>query len=56
MDNPDTIRRKYYSLERIKDNFPKYVVTMDEYRYPSKSGIVHLQAWDFCKELHKLEF
>lgn len=55
MDNPDTFRREYYSLERIKDNFPKYVVTMDEYRYPSKSGIIHLQAWDFCKELHKLE-
>lgn len=54
MDNPDTMKREYDSLERIKDNYPKYVVTMDEFEFPSKDGITHVQAWNFHKELAKL--
>ena len=54
MDNPETMKREYDSLEQIKDNYPKYVVTMDEFRFPSKDGITHVQAWDFQKELAKL--
>lgn len=53
MDDPDTMKREYYSLERIKDNYPKYVVTMDEFRFPSKDGITHVRAWDFYKVLEK---
>lgn len=54
MDNPETMKREYDSLEQIKDNYPKYVVTMDEFRFPSKDGITHVQAWDFHKELAKI--
>ena len=56
MDNPETMKREYDSLEQIKDNYPKYVVTMDEFRFPSKDGITHVQAWDFHKELAKISY
>ena len=41
------IAREYGPLEAIKDNYDKYVVTMDEIRFPSKEGIKHIQAWNF---------
>jgi len=49
MDNPDTIRREYYSLERIKDNFPKYVVTMDEYRFQARAALFIFRLGIFVK-------
>lgn len=54
MDNPETMKREYDSLEQIKDNYPKYIVTMNEFKFPSKDGITHIQAWDFHKELAKI--
>ncbi len=56
MDDSDTMRREYDPLVRIKDNYPKYVVTMDEFKFPSKDGITHIQAWNFYKELAKFEW
>ena len=46
--------REFGNFSSVKDNYPKYVVTMDEFRRPSKDGITHVQAWDFQKELAKL--
>lgn len=40
-----TIAREYASLEAITDNYEKYVVSLDEFRMPSREGINHLQAW-----------
>ena len=56
MDDSDTMKREYDSLAQIKDNYPKYVVTMDEFKSPSKDGITHTQAWNFHKELAKSEW
>ena len=42
----DTVEREFGALERIKDNFPKYVVTMDEIRR-SRNGILHFNIRDF---------
>jgi len=40
------IAREYFPLETIKDNYDKYVVTMDEVNFFSKEGIEHIQAWN----------
>ena len=40
------IAREYGPLEAIKDNYDKYIVTIDEIRFPSKEGIKHIQAWN----------
>ncbi len=45
LTNKKVIAREYGPLEAIKDNYDKYVVTMDEIRFPSKEGIKHIQAW-----------
>lgn len=41
-----TIEREFRSLERISDNFPKYVVSMDEFDF-SRNGIQHMNIKDF---------
>ena len=42
----DTIEREFTPLETIPDNFPKYVVTMDEITR-SRNGIKHINIRDF---------
>ncbi len=42
-----TIEREFGALERIDDNFPKYVVSMDDILIQSKKGIIHHHVWDF---------
>lgn len=43
-----TREREFNSLEKIKDNFPKYVITQDTWDY-SQNGIIHLNIIDFLK-------
>jgi len=38
----------------IDDNYPKYIVTLDQQKLPNKDGIKHIQAWNFENELSKL--
>jgi len=33
------------NLEKIDDNWPKFVISLDEINYPAKNGIIHLPAW-----------
>lgn len=40
-----TVKREYDPLERIRDNYEKIVVSLDDIAYPSKEGITHVQAW-----------
>lgn len=42
----ETEDREYRSLERIKDNYPKYVVTTD-YLLQKRNGIFHVNLMDF---------
>lgn len=42
----DTIRREFGAFDRVKDNFPKYVVTLDEFDM-SRDGIKHRNIRDF---------
>ena len=41
-----TVEREFRALELIPDNFPKYVVTMDEIDR-SRNGIRHMNIRDF---------
>lgn len=42
----DTIRREFGVFDRVRDNFPKYVVTLDEFDM-SRNGIKHRNIRDF---------
>lgn len=42
----NTIQREYGELEKIPDNYDKFVVTMDDVQYPDRNGIKHCQAWN----------
>ena len=43
-----TRRREFNSLEKIKDNYPKYIITQDTWDY-SENGIIHINIVDFLK-------
>ena len=42
----ETINREFSSYDSIRDNFPKYVVTLDEFDM-SRDGIKHRNVRDF---------
>ena len=42
-----TIKREFGNLQRIKDNYSKFVVTMDEQQFDSYEGIIHYNIMDF---------
>ena len=44
--SPETIEREFSSLEKINDNYPKYVISMDEFDM-SRNGIRHINIIDF---------
>lgn len=41
-----TIQREYSALELIDDNYTKMVVSLDDFKLPSRNGIKHIQAWE----------
>lgn len=47
-----TVEREFRTLELIQDNYPKYVITMDEIDQ-SRNGIKHMNIKDFllCKDI-----
>ena len=42
----DTIKREFLPFEKINDNYPKYVISMDKFDM-SRNGIKHLNIIDF---------
>ena len=44
--SPETTEREFSSLEKINDNYPKYVISMDEFDM-SRNGIRHINIIDF---------
>lgn len=46
LSSDEVIEREFDAYQTIKDNYPKYVVTMDEIDY-SRDGIIHLNIIDF---------
>jgi len=52
LTNKETVDREFGNLLDIKDNFPKYVLTMDEIRDTSTyKGIRRMHVKDFCLDL-----
>lgn len=47
LNHPETVEREYGNLRDIRDNRPKYVVTMDPYPLWVKDWCEHVQVWDF---------
>jgi predicted AAA+ superfamily ATPase len=45
------IAREFGALEKIDDNFPKYVVSMDDLLISSQKGIIHQQVWNYVYNL-----
>lgn len=48
LNSPETLKREFEALEKIQDNYPKYVLTMDELDF-SQNGIIHMNIIDFLK-------
>ena len=52
LTNEGTIHREYGNLLKISDNYPKYVVTMDELTETAKyKGINRIHVKDFCLKM-----
>jgi predicted AAA+ superfamily ATPase len=49
LDSMQTVEREFSVLQSIHDNFPKYVVTMDEFWKGNIEGIKHLPVSDFLQ-------
>jgi len=49
INDPLTREREFNSLEKIDDNYPKYIITTDYVNY-SNNGIIHLNILDFLKD------
>ncbi len=47
LDNERTVEREFGNLLSISDQFPKYVITMDEFWKESVEGVQHLHITDF---------
>ena len=45
----ETIEREFKPLKNIPDNYPKYVITLDE-GVMSHEGIIHLNLIDFLRD------
>ena len=48
LNSKETEDREYTSLEKIRDNYPKYVMTTD-YLIQKRNGIKHVNLFDFIK-------
>ena len=46
LSNEDTIEREFRPLRLVKDNYPKYVISTDEFDM-SQDGIIHMNILDF---------
>ncbi len=50
LSSEETIEREFGSLLAVKDHYPKYVVTMDEFFQDNIEGIKHIKLLDFLME------
>lgn len=50
LNNEKTIEREFGNLMQISDNFPKMVLSMDEFWQQTSEGIIHKNIIDFLRE------
>lgn len=46
LSDESIIEREYSALEGIRDHYEKVVVSLDDFLFPLKKGIKHVQAWN----------
>jgi uncharacterized protein len=46
LTDPQTYEREFSAFKTINDNYEKFVVSLDEIKFPSNKGIRHIQAWE----------
>lgn len=46
LQDEQTFQREYAALERIHDNYEKFVLSLDDIDIPSQQGIHHIKAWN----------
>lgn len=54
LENEKTIEREFRPFSKIKDNYPKYIITMDQFDR-SKDGIKHLNLLNFLTDYTLIE-
>lgn len=50
LDSPKTIGREFGAFKDVEDNYPKYVISYDDWRYSEEDGIDHLPLLTFLTE------
>jgi predicted AAA+ superfamily ATPase len=50
LSNDVTVDREFGALEKIKDNYPKYLLTTDDFTM-SRNGIIHLNVFNWLLEV-----
>ncbi len=53
LENQATIDREFGNLLKMKNNYPKFVISMDSTSSATYNGIQHLNVIDFCKKVFK---
>lgn len=51
LESENTIKREFGTFGKIKDNFPKYVLSMDDLIIHSSEGIIHEKIWEYLYNL-----
>ena len=51
MANSVTIDKEFGAFDKVKDNLPKYVVTMDDILIKNENGIIHKNIWNYIYDL-----
>lgn len=46
-----TIEREYSPLKLVQDNYEKWLISLDDIKFPSRDGIEHVQAWELSAKL-----
>jgi predicted AAA+ superfamily ATPase len=46
-----TVNREFRALESVDDNYPKYLISMDDLMVSHPKGIIHQHIWDFIATL-----
>ncbi len=52
LSDENVVQREYGNLLKIKDNYPKYVVSLDDIQFSDYQGIKHVQAWKLDEVLN----
>ncbi len=52
MNSENTIEREFRALEKIKDNYPKYLLTTDGFTQ-NRSGVKHLNVFTWLLDINR---